>query len=51
MPKKKDQKKRKSTQKPDLHPYAGWHKDGESLRKDWDAVCAYLRTAFGEESR
>lgn len=50
MPKKKDQKKRKSTQKPDLNPYAGWQKDGESLRKDWNAVCAYLRAAVGEES-
>lgn len=50
MPKKKDQKERKSTQKPDLNPYAGWQKDGESLRKDWNAVCAYLRAAVGEES-
>lgn len=51
MLKKKVKKERKSTQKPDLRPYAGWQKDGESLRKDWNAVCAYLRAAFGEESR
>lgn len=50
MPEKRDQKERKSAQKPDLRPYAGWHKDGESLRKDWNTVCAYLRAAVGEES-
>lgn len=51
MRKKKVKKERKSTQKPDLRPYAGWQKDGESLRKDWNTVCAYLRAAVGEESR
>lgn len=51
MLKKRNQKKRTSTQKPDLRQYAGWHKDGESLRKDWNTVCAYLRAAVGEESR
>lgn len=50
MPEKRDQKERESTQKPDLRPCAGWYKDGESLRKDWNAVCAYLRAAVGEES-
>lgn len=50
MSEKKIKKERKSAQKPDLHPYAGWHKDGESLRKDWNTVCAYLRAAVGEES-
>ena len=51
MPEKKVKKERKSTQKPDLRPCAGWYKDGESLRKDWNAVCAYLRAAVGEERR
>lgn len=51
MREKKVKQKRKSTQKPDLRPYAGWQKDGESLRKDWNTVCAYLRAAVGEERR
>lgn len=51
MREKQVKKKRKSTQKPDLRPYAGWKKDGESLRKDWNTVCAYLRAAVGEERR
>lgn len=50
MSEKKVKKERKSTQSPNLNPYAGWHKDGESLRKDWNTVCAYLRAAVGEES-
>lgn len=51
MLKKKVKIERKSAQRPNLRPYAGWHKDGESLRKDWNTVCAYLRAAVGEERR
>lgn len=50
MLEERDQKERKSAQSPNLNPYAGWHKDGESLRKDWNTVCAYLRAAVGEKS-
>ena len=51
MLKKKVKKERKSAQRPDLRPYASWQKDGESLRKDWNTVCAYLRAAVSEERR